>query len=155
MSSANAGLSTPRAKAGPQRTPAYAHAKSCFGRSAVGHQPRSPRESAASPEKVTLLGQEANGEGALPATALDKESENAGRERGRVRAARAAMDTLRQRVNDETRLREEEQRRRAAAMRERAQSDREAARLSARVTRQASAPTPEVMEERESAWVGS
>lgn len=142
----NTTLVSPRAKAGPQR---MSSGKAAFGRAAVGHQPRSPRDSF--PSAAAAAPRELGSAKAAQEKAPEKDAEVLSRERERARTARVAVSAMRQTAQEDTRTRQEEQRRRAAAIRERARVDREAARLSARAGQPAAAAiSTEVLE---SAWV--
>lgn len=100
---------SPRSKA-----VAVAKPKAAFGRSAIGHTPRSPRMSATREDAPRAKEIQAS------ATRQDKE---------RARIARAAVVAEKQRGIEEEKLRVEEQRRRNIAGRERARADREAAHI--------------------------
>jgi hypothetical protein len=118
--------------------------KAAFGRSAVGHMPRSPRLSNAAGNDKEVQASNADKAHTDPAprsvSKVDKE---------RARIAHAAVVAEQQRSVEEARARAEEQRRRNIAGRERARADREAARLSSR-----NKPAAQVdVEALENAWV--
>lgn len=130
---------TPRGKSRISPVP-----KSAFGRAAVGHTARSPRD-------VVAAGTPAAAGPPPKAESVAEDPDAQVRERDRVRVARQAAVVSRQQATEEVRMREEEQRRRAAAVRERARQDREAARIARESTVYRSAPLGQ--DSRAEAWI--